>query len=825
MEDLSILILAFIACALLIGSLTRHLLKKTNFPYTVALLFIGLGVGFLGNWLQGFHPENLLVQINQLAAGVDPKLILFVFLPILIFESAFSMDTHLFRRLFAMITVLAVPGLIVCILLTAALVFWTFPWGWSWPICLMFAALISATDPVAVVALLKEISSRKSLETLIEGESLLNDGTAIVFFTIFYTMATQVSSEPSLSQIGLNFLYVVFTGGFIGVTIGYTTSYWWGRVFNDPMIEITVSIISAFASFMIAEHFHVSGVVAVVACAIVMAGFGRSKVSPEVSSFLHHFWGMLGFIAETIIFLLVGIIISQRVNVQSPSLWLMLGLVYIGIMLARAIAVLVFYPLLKKLRHDFSLAQSGVLIWGGLRGVVGLTLALAVAQDQSFPAALGDQILFLTAGIVVLTITINGTTMLPVIRLFGLDKLPLAKFLTVRRAKLTIEEDLRAYYHDMRHNHLLRGAIWSEVEAATDLDYPIHEQDIRDEGQALLNVKESDLHDAFIKRMLEAEKSHYWQQRQEGVLGTTATRLLSHAVEVALDEGKGVAPRNSLVRYWRLPKLFDKLSQWPLLRRLMLHLAFIRLSIGYEVAIGFLNTQDKMLEYVPTIAPDMEVQEKVIKDIHANKNQTFHHLAHMNKQYPEIISQLKTYSATRKLLYRKRYIIRQLVHSGLLSETETKMMVAHLEDKMHKLSDDVIDKSFQDPKLLMQSHPLFKSLPEEVFLELCLEVEIKTFEADQVIFEQGQSKLGTYYILGGKVDRYETLAGVRTQLDSMKAGDLLGLYPYDMFAYKAVAKNAVEAIFIPSSSMDKLAGQYQPFAKALKEAISKETQS
>ena len=119
-----------------------------------------------------------------LLADIEPHLILLLFLPTLIFESAFGLETHLFKRMFSQIAILAVPGLLVTTTLTAALVYYLFPWSWSWAVCFLFGALISATDPVAVVALLKEVSSRKRLETLIEGESLLNDGTAIVLFTL-----------------------------------------------------------------------------------------------------------------------------------------------------------------------------------------------------------------------------------------------------------------------------------------------------------------------------------------------------------------------------------------------------------------------------------------------------------------------------------------------------------------------------------------------------------------------------------------------------------------------------------------------------------------
>lgn len=285
--DPGILVLVFVVLALAIGALVRFSLKGTQIPYTVALLILGLIFGLLnrGRWLQEQAP--VVSETLDLVAKIDPHLFLFLFLPTLIFESAFAMEVHLFRRMFTQIAILAVPGLMVATLLTATLVDQMFPaeWGWSWAMCLMFGALISATDPVAVVALLKEVSSRKRLETLIEGESLVNDGTAIVFFSLFYgwVLVSYSGGEvvsASLFSVVLAFFKVVLLGLVIGLVLGGLCILWIGRVFNDPMIEISLTIAAAYSVFLISESFHVSGVVAVVTLALMFASYGRTRISP-----------------------------------------------------------------------------------------------------------------------------------------------------------------------------------------------------------------------------------------------------------------------------------------------------------------------------------------------------------------------------------------------------------------------------------------------------------------------------------------------------------------------------------------------------------------
>ena len=435
--DSTVLIIMFIVFALLFGALIKSFNKVLTSPYSVILLLAGLSLGL---YSRSQHMQENLPALNDMLNDlvlIDPHLILLLFLPTLIFESAFAMETHLFKRMFSQIAILAVPGLILTTSLTAVFAYYFFPWQWSWTVCFLFGALISATDPVAVVSLLKEVSSRKRLETLIEGESLLNDGTAIVIFTLFYGLLTAAGENNiSLLTISSSFLSVVFFGFFIGLFVAAIVIFWIGRLFNQPIIEITLTISAAYIAYFLAENiFHVSGVVAVVTLALLLASIGRTKISPEVADFLHHFWQMMAHIANTLIFILVGLIIASRIRLDVLEWWLILGALYICIQLFRASSVAIFMPLLQRIGIGITLAKASVLVWGGLRGAVSLALALIIAQDSILSKEIGDQILFLTAGIVVLTIIINSSTMTLLLKKLGLDKLPPAKQVSLDKAQ------------------------------------------------------------------------------------------------------------------------------------------------------------------------------------------------------------------------------------------------------------------------------------------------------------------------------------------------------------------------------------------------------
>jgi len=423
--------LFFLIVALVIGAATRQFLKKVPLPlpFTVLLLIIGLVIGFLNrnilNQYSGHHDSSgffadLWHKILETLSGaitwggnLDGHLILYVFLPILIFEAGFALDVHTFKKSFLNAFYLAGPGIVSATVMTGLafyglIVAFGDPGGFFYDISngvlsewrphvhghagkveafvflasMLFGAVVSATDPVAVVALLKELGASKKLGTLIEGESLLNDGTAIVAFVLLFGVVTGSQFYGGLGSFlgdaALGFGQIGAAGGLLGVLLGLLAILWVRKVFNDPLIEVTVVLVTSFAVFFICEHFfHVSGVLGLVALGIVLAGVGRTRISPEVEHFMHEFWEFIAFVANVIIFIVVGVVIAQKVD---PTKWdfLILGLVYVIIHLVRAINMGVFYPLMRKAGYGLPPRDAVVVWWGALRGAIGLALALVV---------------------------------------------------------------------------------------------------------------------------------------------------------------------------------------------------------------------------------------------------------------------------------------------------------------------------------------------------------------------------------------------------------------------------------------------------------------
>ncbi|MEA3288658.1 MAG: cation:proton antiporter [Campylobacterota bacterium] len=743
-------ILVFVIGSLILGSITMMFTKGTKVPYTVALLLIGLALG--GIERTGFFEHNMSIISHALilVSDIDPHLILFIFLPTLIFESAYALEVHLFRRIFSQIALLAIPGLIISTIATAALVKVFFPWNWEWELALLFGALISATDPVAVVALLKEVSSRKRLETLIEGESLLNDGTAIVLFTLFLTMYLSTSSSDfSLVSVVGEFSFVVLFGLVIGVILGYAAIQLISKVFNNPLVEITLSVGVAYLVFFVAEHtFHVSGVVALVSLALMFATVGRTKVSPEVAGFLHHFWEMMAHFANTFIFLIVGILIATRVKLDIGEYWIALIILYIGITIIRGGSVAILTPILNRIGIGFTKEKGIVLVWGGLRGAVSLALALTIAQNDSIPKEIGDQILFLTAGIVVLTILINGLTMEKLLAFLNLDTLPPAKEVTVQKAKANVYQNLSEYLPKIKQNEFLQNVNWEDIDEIKELDTI---SDINIDKQ-LKDVSTEDLDIAYRRRLLESERKFYWSEFSKGNLSAEATNNLAAAIEEALDEYPTITPRPHIEKLWHIPSYLHTTKDLPIISSLMLQFSFSRLALGYEVARGFMNAQDEVLNHIDSLGASKEKVEAVKKDILKNIQLTYNYMENLNTIFPEIVCSIQTRTANRLLLNKERSVIEQLLKNGVLDKPEASRMIEDVENRMFALTKYPI--AIKPPELnsLVFQSSLINKLKKETVEKLSNVAQHQIYDKNDIIATYADNKSSLMIVARGSVE-------------------------------------------------------------------------
>jgi CPA1 family monovalent cation:H+ antiporter len=406
--EIALLLLLLIACLAAIA------LKRLRLPFTVGLVIIGLVASWLGNRLPALA---ILREIT-----LSHELILFLFVPPLVFESALNMNSRMLFRNLGPVAMLAVPGLLLSTGIIGFLLNWLTPL--EFPQALLVGAMLSATDPVAVIALFKEFGVPNRLTILVEGESLFNDASAIVTFNLILAVSTSgVFGAATLVQ-GFFQAVVVFAGGIlVGTLLVAMMAYSLTWAEENALLQATVSGIVAYLAFIIAEHgFHVSGVIAVMTAGLIVGWLKSNRVKPEVRTFLHEFWEYAAFLANSTIFLLIGSSVAVFIEMtdREAYFWSSIFWAIVAALFARAVAVYTLIPLVNWLSKSEPIdwRYQTVSVWGGLRGAVALALALSLASD--FPQR--NLIMVLTLSVALFTILSGGLTMGNLLHALQLDR-------------------------------------------------------------------------------------------------------------------------------------------------------------------------------------------------------------------------------------------------------------------------------------------------------------------------------------------------------------------------------------------------------------------
>jgi CPA1 family monovalent cation:H+ antiporter len=424
---------------LLLVCLVAMLARRTKVPYTVALVVVGLVLG-----LSGALPG---VQLT-------PGLILLVFLPALLFESAFNLDFGHLMENRRQISFMAIPGPLISTLAVGWLLHVAV--GLDLRSALLFGAIISATDPISVAATFRELGVPRRLAYIVEGESLFNDGMAIVLYRILILVI--LTGEFSLVGNVIRFLVVVLGGGMLGLVGGYLFSLLMRRI-EDHLIEITLTTVLAYGSYLLADYFRLSGVIAVVVAGIVVGNYGtRTSMSATTKITLASFWEYLAFIVNSFVFLLLGMEINLPLIVQNiyTIAWAIVAV--LGVRAAIAYLLPIIARVFAKSR--LPVTWQHVLFWGGLRGSLSVAVALAI------PPAIQqrEQILVMTFGVVLFSLVVQGLTMRPLLGLLGMAGPPLERTeYEYKRGKLLATRGALDALQRMEQEGLVSASAYGEL--------------------------------------------------------------------------------------------------------------------------------------------------------------------------------------------------------------------------------------------------------------------------------------------------------------------------------------------------------------------------
>jgi monovalent cation:H+ antiporter, CPA1 family len=506
---------------LLIASVVAILVRRFRIPYTVALVVVGL----------------LITSQYAFKFELTPQLILALFVPPLVFEAAFHLNISDIRRDLPGILLLAVPGVILTTLIIGGvLVLGT---SLTLPMALVFGTLIAATDPVSVVALFRTLGVPKRLAVLIEGESLFNDGTAIVIFNL--VLAFALTGQFDLTKGLTDFLFVSTGGIVIGLVLGWIISQLIARV-DDYLIETTLTTVLAFGAYLVAEQLHFSGVLAVVAAGLVNGNIGQRGMSPTTRIVLYNFWEYVAFLANSLVFLLIGLQVHLSILI---SAWHSILWAILAILAARFVVVYSLSWVVNRFSEPIPMKWQHVVNWSGLRGAISLALAL------SLPASLGadrDRLQVMAFGVVLFTMLIQSTTMSQLIGwLHIITRSQVQVEYEMGHARLTSLRLADARLDHLHNQGLLSSHTWERLKKSISQQAAALAETVRELLLSDPALEAEELKTGWHE-LIRAQRSALLGLRRDGVISEEVFEKLTAEVDAQLSEGMQQIPAEDGIR-------------------------------------------------------------------------------------------------------------------------------------------------------------------------------------------------------------------------------------------------------------------------------------
>lgn len=424
-----------IAMVLTVVSLLVPLAERLRVPHTVLLAIAGMGLGFLGSWIISSDIRlgalgDAFVGLDKLAVGSDVFLPLF--LPPLLFTAGLTIDVRRLLDEVWAVLLMAIVAVLVCIAIVGGVVH--LATGMDLVVCLLLGAVVSTTDPAAVIGIFRDVGAPKRLSILAEGESLLNDAVAIAAFVLFIGILISRSAPDPTDVVftadpaGAVVIFLrEFVGGLIcGFVMARGVMLLLPRLGDSDAAIASVTVSLTYLSFLVADRYwHVSGVVSVVIAALTVAAYGPTHLHPRQWTALRRLWAQLEFWANCLIFVLASML-AANVLVQISWLYVWgVAAVAVGAFLARALVVFGMLPVLEKVHlvQPVDKRYKAILVWGGLRGAVTIVLAMVAAGDQRLPEDVRQFVALSATLFVLVTLFVNATTLGLVMHVLGLDKL------------------------------------------------------------------------------------------------------------------------------------------------------------------------------------------------------------------------------------------------------------------------------------------------------------------------------------------------------------------------------------------------------------------
>lgn len=770
-SNLAANVVLFIFTALLIAFVSYEIKKIIRIPVSPILLLMGLLFKVCGQYIS--YESDAVSLVDKL----DPHVINFVILPPLIFEAALATDWHSFKKVLGQIIPMATTMVILSSFITAAAIKYLLGYDFTWSEAILLGIVLSATDHVAVVAQLKEIYANERLETLISGETLLNEAMVIMLFKVVHANCLGLVEIQSNSLI---FIRLTVGGLLLGLLFSVIMAWSIKRITNDTVQETNLTLITTYLIFYIADgtSVEVSGALAIVTFGLFMSAYGKTLISPAVEESLHAFWKIIATNVESLVFIIGGMILGnfliENEGLEISDIFKFLVL-FILLHVIRVFVVFLHYPIFKWFGYSVSFNELIVIILAGLKGVISITLALIVYHDEKLDHYYRLVTLFFAAATAGFSIIFDSMAVKEAARRLGIEELTVAQENMLVGVTTAIiqhtAKDIEKFKGDKNYS-LVR---WNKVANLSGSNVLITQiLKSTKAGAKLLKKYPKDTPDVLLKkytdeykpdpsaltqetrrRFLTTLKRLYWHEFESGnclgftslILIDSANRALDHETEQMED---WEMLENSIYNH-SFMKFYSKSSKIPLIGRLFSKRLYENITIAYDAARTFIRAHHEAEELLDLMEVDIdkEVFHDVMKEAEA---QVFHCKefvkAHIIDPYPEIIAEVQTLEVSNALLVSQKKLIKKVYRQGLIQEIEYENLAETIDNNIKKLSQRETPKI---PGLKTTLQNRFFNANEGDFTELLSKISTKTFQTDDILFSEGSDSDGAYLIISGRV--------------------------------------------------------------------------
>jgi CPA1 family monovalent cation:H+ antiporter len=746
---------------LTVGILVAALFRRLPIPYTVLLVLIGVSLGAVAQlWpvLEPLHQFRL-----------TPELVLFVFLPTLIFEAGFNLNSRQLVKDIGPVLALAVPALLFSTAAVGLGLWLLLPIE---PItALLFGALISATDPVAVIALFKELGAPLRLTVLVEGESLLNDATAIVVFNILLGLA--LYGEMQWSDAGLavgEFLTVFLGGALVGIAFGLTVSWLMARAVRETAMVLILSLVTAYSCFIVAEHgLHLSGVMAVAAAAVTLGVFGIPRLPQPVGTALIETWEFLALICNTLLFLLVGLSVDL-VNLISRLDTILLAVLVV--LAARASTIYTLVPYTTRLfgLPRVTMGERHIMWWGGLKG--GLAIAIVLSIPPELP---GRQLLLdLTLGIVLFTLLVNAPTIRPLIRKLGIDRLTDVERAELKRGAELARESAQGILVRFRHAGILSRASFRQASKTLS-------KALADDGAT---VDEAQRLSREWSDVLRAELTALEELYQTGVIPQYTFLDLKGELQRRREQvvtGEGLSATADDHQPNPFLRLENNLIHW--LREkdwaalMLAHYQNIRMSQHLFKDIAHILMTEAAQDYLHRASDGIDLAHRErLEGYYRTRMHSFRiALEEVQVDFPDLYRRFETRLSLRAALAQAGRQVEEESRHGSIGAKPGTLMQRQIQQKLRRVPS--ISMSLPDPQPcdLVALVPLFEGLPAASLIEVADRSKPVRFLTGDTIIGEDEHGDALYIVARGRVTvTRHTARGEECVVSERGVGDFFG---------------------------------------------------